>query len=388
MNQPLANIEPQPNLYQPPLAFDPHYADYQQLPSHPVNPPVAAGFNTYAKGEIVTPDVQYDFQQYSMTPTGPQPIFFPTPMPQAIPDYTQFNMYPQTPGVPLQHQGTISPSQLSSTLKPNPFTGSFMESRASTSSASSTDDWNRTGLDDFNPLQQALITEIRPTPPIAPVMPMPLPVSTDPKDTAAVIREYLLSPNRLAHGERKIVIMTPKVGQKSYGTEKRFMCPHPQVALYGTAWWTLSGDGCPVSPIHPPRVNVSFSGEAAMKDAPISWTTVDGRNLDEGIKSKAVHLSDRPFAGNIAGKSLHISDADGKRKEVRAMVTVRGPLRHHAGANGWGRAKGTQLDMETGEVLGTFESKDIKVISKPSKKKSNTKSGECEYLYHRVGILG
>jgi hypothetical protein len=41
--------------------------------------------------------------------------------------------------------------------------------------------------------------------------------------TAFHIQSYLSSPNRIAVGERKLVIHTPRVGQKSYGTEKRYV---------------------------------------------------------------------------------------------------------------------------------------------------------------------
>lgn len=35
------------------------------------------------------------------------------------------------------------------------------------------------------------------------------------------LEKYLRTPSRYALGERKVVIHTPRVGQRSYGTEKR-----------------------------------------------------------------------------------------------------------------------------------------------------------------------
>jgi recombining binding protein (suppressor of hairless) len=35
------------------------------------------------------------------------------------------------------------------------------------------------------------------------------------------IDQYVRTPNRLAFGERTVIVMSSKVAQKSYGTEKR-----------------------------------------------------------------------------------------------------------------------------------------------------------------------
>ncbi|WVQ82977.1 hypothetical protein IAT38_005115 [Cryptococcus sp. DSM 104549] len=202
------------------------------------------------------------------------------------------------------------------------------------------------------------------------------PVNPNPSEMDLMVRQYVQAPNRLALGERKIVVMSPKVGQKSYGTEKRFLCPHPQAALIGSAWWTQSLDSCPVSPLHPPKVNISLTGETPVKDASVSWTNLEGKSLDVKINTEVITAGDTPFIGNVAGKNLHISDNDAKRREVKALVTVKGAPFYFAGPNGWGIAKGTLEDITNDEVLGVFESKEIKIISKPSKKKSSAKSGE------------
>lgn len=203
----------------------------------------------------------------------------------------------------------------------------------------------------------------------------PAPVSSDTNSndaTQAALVGYLTSPNRFEYGERRLVISTPKVGQKSYGNEKRFLCPHPQATLYGAAWWTTQGEGCPATPIVPPRINISLSGEEAVKDANTTWTNLAGKNLDEKISQETILKRDQPFVGNVAGRNLHISDTEGKRSAFTAQVRIRAPsARREMAPKAWGAA-----DLEPREIIGTFESKEIKVISKPSKKKTNTKSSE------------
>ena len=413
--------------YRPSLALDtrgPSFQHHQlQLPSAQSSAPpsgVTTEVNSINDGErIITPGMHFGFPQYSTystpnttypfgdTPTSDAPRSFDFPQPyQSNPPIYQMSQ--------PQHQGTISPSQLGQNiLKPHQsFSDLMRESRGSTSSASSTEgghDWTQNPLEDWHrPIQRALVSEASSRQAsISRTSPINHSNMSDPNrrmsvtdvqwqvpplnganvtnasyQTAtigsidATMRQYISSSNRLALGERKIVVMSPKVGQKSYGTEKRFLCPHPQATLIGSSWWTKSRDDCPVSPIQPPRINISLAGEQPVKDAAVNWVTIDGRNLDEKINTQAIKSDDNPFIGNVAGKNLHISDNDGKRREVKALVTVKAPFMHHAGPNCWGQNRGTMKDISTDEVVGTFESKEIKVISKPSKKKSNSKSGE------------
>jgi len=304
-------------------------------------------------------------------------------------------------------QGTISPSQLShEQLKPTrTFSDLMMDSRASSSSASSdgTQDFTSV-LEDWKPVSRALaplrtspqatvpeparraaeVTWAMPAAPIAQApnqsiaVPGNAPSVPNPEALSNALHNYVHSPNRLKFGERKITVMSPKVGQKSYGTEKRFLCPHPQAVLVGGSWWQQSQDGCPKKTRLPPRINISLEGENPVKDAVVSWTTVDGKNLDEKINTETLKDDEEPFIGNVAGRNLHISDVDAKRRESRARVVVRAPHAMHAGQHGWGQAKGTMADTSNDEIIGQFDSKDIKIISKPSKKKATAKSSERE----------
>ncbi|KAK8858563.1 hypothetical protein IAR55_002792 [Kwoniella newhampshirensis] len=403
--------------YRPALALDTTGSGYlppQAPTTYPYNPTpgLLPDMGSNNDNDVMTPQFAYQYNNYQTYPQYvagdythandkyPPPPLFNSYQPVAA---ESSNNYYQ----PSQQQGTISPSQLGQdqTLKPTKsFSDLLMGSRESSSSSSSTegahDNWNGNVLDDWaRPLSRALLNDQLSRPSSAIDFAPPAPKSTtnstltsngtyvnpaptfsttapSPEAIDSAMKEYVNSYNRLAYGERKIVVMSPKVGQKSYGTEKRFLCPHPQASLIGGAWWQKSPDGCIVSPVQPPRVNISLTGEQPVKDAMVSWTNVAGQCLDDKINTKAMTSGDDPFLGNVAGKNLHISDNDGKRREVKALVTVKSPAKHHAGPQGWGMAKNMMKEVATDEVVGVFESKEIKVISKPSKKKSSAKSGE------------
>ncbi|WWD04877.1 hypothetical protein V865_002948 [Kwoniella europaea PYCC6329] len=381
------------------------------------NPPSGFPTDSTSDGEIITPGLPNQFPNgYNNFPSNTNMTdFYPTNGKSAV-SFQDLQYFPSQPTYQSaqqiyqpQSQGTISPSQLGNTqnLKPTKsFSDLLMGSRASSSSSSSAEgqyDWSGNVLDEWTrPLGKALNHDPQSSsaidysdlagPSRNPLSSLPsVQVSPAPPPGALddAMRQYVHAPNRLAFGERKLIVMSPKVGQKSYGTEKRFLCPHPQATLIGGSWWNKAQDGCPVSPLVAPRINISLTGEQPVKDAAVSWTAVNGNNLDEKINTQALNTEDQPFVGNVAGKNLHISDNDGKRREVKALVTIKAPLKVFAGPNGWGISKNTLKDISDERTLGIFESKEIKVISKPSKKKSSAKAGESDHgstiaLFNRV----
>ncbi|KIO25904.1 hypothetical protein M407DRAFT_243913 [Tulasnella calospora MUT 4182] len=206
-----------------------------------------------------------------------------------------------------------------------------------------------------------------------------VPFSTNPhqgdgNDLQSFIRPYLEryinSSNRAAAGECSVIVMSSKVAQKSYGTEKRFLCPPPTAVMIGNHWWheTRRGD------LIPPKSVISISGEPSPLESLTEWSTPLGKNFDV---SDPPAPSTTTYMGRCIGKQLFITDYDDRKKKVEALVRVVQPADEQEG--------------EPERLLGVFPSKPIKVISKPSKKRQSAKNlelcinhGSTVSLFHRL----
>ncbi|KAG0039600.1 hypothetical protein BGZ82_007458 [Podila clonocystis] len=183
------------------------------------------------------------------------------------------------------------------------------------------------------------------------------------KAMRTIIKSFLSSKTPTAGGEKSVLILTSKVAQKSYGTEKRFLCPPPTTMLLGGNWWsapeigrlsptsTTSSSDDNLGPV-PPKMVVSICGEAGSQLGTIDWTATK----EDGVAPIV--------SGKCVSKQLYINDADEKRKKVEVLVKF----------------------MMAGDLeLGTFASKPIKVISKPSKKRQSIKNMEL-CIHHGTTI--
>ncbi|KAI8074224.1 beta-trefoil DNA-binding domain-containing protein [Gilbertella persicaria] len=156
-------------------------------------------------------------------------------------------------------------------------------------------------------------------------------------------------------GERTVMVLTSRVAQKSYGTEKRFLCPPPTTILKGANWWTNGADKPSSSSLteptksnffqsqsvvlSPPKLTIHISGETINQTGVIEWQTSSGTIVDTAVASNGANMF-----GRCVSKQLYINDA-----------------------------------------LGTFPSKGIKVISKPSKKRQSIKNMEL-CIHHGTTI--
>ncbi|CAM0138417.1 hypothetical protein VKS41_002968 [Umbelopsis sp. WA50703] len=167
------------------------------------------------------------------------------------------------------------------------------------------------------------------------------------------VAKYMNMRSPASSGERTVMILTSKVAQKSYGTEKRFLCPPPTTLLLGSSWWTPNHDfehsaaGSNQS-LSAPKMTISISGEPTSQQGVLEWHT---QSSDTSAGTDNVSN----VSGKCVSKHLFINDADDKRKRVECLVNIQ---------------------LANGRDLGTVASNSIKVISKPSKKRQSVKNVE------------
>ncbi|RUO96043.1 hypothetical protein BC936DRAFT_142717 [Jimgerdemannia flammicorona] len=113
--------------------------------------------------------------------------------------------------------------------------------------------------------------------------------------------------------------------------------------------------------LSPPKLTIYISGESSNQPGSLEWCTPSGSILDH---SSITTNSEPVISGKCVSKHLYINDADEKRKRVEVLV---------------------KIQLANGINLGTFASKGIKVISKPSKKRQSVKNMEL-CIHHGTTI--
>uniref|UniRef100_H3CI19 Recombination signal binding protein for immunoglobulin kappa J region like n=1 Tax=Tetraodon nigroviridis TaxID=99883 RepID=H3CI19_TETNG len=136
--------------------------------------------------------------------------------------------------------------------------------------------------------------------------------------------------------DQSVTILHAKVAQKSYGNEKRFFCPPPCVYISGHGWTAM---------------------EEPLQVDSCSQSQADAFKLvfDQQSNSK-VRQSQLGFQMFACAKSLFISDQD-KRKHFCLLL---------------------RLFLGHRQEVGLFQSRLIKVISKPSQKRQSMRNADRE----------
>ncbi|KAJ8778182.1 hypothetical protein J1605_013898 [Eschrichtius robustus] len=170
----------------------------------------------------------------------------------------------------------------------------------------------------------------------------PVPTPRSSPEPAAVLREGVRQCLQ-QQCEQTVRILHAKVAQKSYGNEKRFFCPPPCVYLAGPGWR--------VKPVQGQAHQAGETGPVVC-----GYMGLDGAS-GSAAETQKLNFEEQPDCREFGcAKTLYISDAD-KRKHFRLVL---------------------RLVLRGGRELGTFHSRLIKVISKPSQKKQSLKNTDRE----------
>ncbi|CAF1037261.1 unnamed protein product [Didymodactylos carnosus] len=158
-----------------------------------------------------------------------------------------------------------------------------------------------------------------------------------------VMTTYLRNPRH-----RTVTILHAKVAQKSYGNEKRFFCPPPCVYLSGEEWDDL------LDTSDMDTNNEQLCAYIGIGEPLLCMNNSSSSSSNQQSTSQDMQMLQFEGKKYCAAKTLFISDSD-KRKHFNLNVKL--------------------FTTNSGEI-GTFDSKKIKVISKPSKKKQSVKNSE------------
>ncbi|KAM6947122.1 recombining binding protein suppressor of hairless-like protein [Lycodopsis pacificus] len=166
--------------------------------------------------------------------------------------------------------------------------------------------------------------------------------------------EATREPGREAHADQSVTILHARVAQKSYGNEKRFFCPPPCVYISGDGWRVMQD-----------RLKAAGRGGDSVSLL-CGYMCLDSsaQSLADSFKLAFDEQPDsRMFA---SAKSLFISDQD-KRKHFCLLL---------------------RLFMGNRQEVGSFQSRMIKVISKPSQKRQSMKNADlCISSCSRVALF-
>ncbi|KAM6927972.1 recombining binding protein suppressor of hairless-like protein [Xenentodon cancila] len=164
----------------------------------------------------------------------------------------------------------------------------------------------------------------------------------------------VLGPTIEAHADQSIMILHAKVAQKSYGNEKRFFCPPPCVYISGHGWRVMQD-----------HLKAAGYGDSVYRV--YGFMCLDSSSQSQADAFKLV-FNEEPNSKQMfaCAKSLFISDQD-KRKHFCLL------LRLFLGNRG---------------EVGSFQSRMIKVISKPSQKRQSLKNADlCISSCSRVALF-
>uniref|UniRef100_A0A7E5A1Z2 Calx-beta domain-containing protein n=1 Tax=Panagrellus redivivus TaxID=6233 RepID=A0A7E5A1Z2_PANRE len=163
-------------------------------------------------------------------------------------------------------------------------------------------------------------------------------------------------------------IFHPKLVQRSYGKEKRFFNPPTLIYIHGNGWHRNDARVREIlSRYHVSMQSPNYiPNSPTLPNLPVRWQASVG--IGDGTSQMQLPVDARNF---VVARSLFISNAD-KRKQFRITVdftSFNGPS-----------------TLYPVQPLGTFNSSEIRVVSKPPKKQS-TRSAESAMVCLKSGMI-
>lgn len=194
-----------------------------------------------------------------------------------------------------------------------------------------------------------------------------------------IVDDYLsLSPSEYQKQRYSITIYTGKVAQKSYGTEKRYLCPPPYVRLLGSKWFENCSDNTR-------NTDPIFSG-TNQKDGSYG-TNMFGMNSLMDIYVTSL-LLDVEESFSISSMDCYCSDGSAFRPGCSKTTPIWGKtnLRAMYIPDRKEKIRSTclkvQLHKKNKEFnFAQFQSSPICIISKASQKKTSSKNNDM-LIYH------
>ncbi|XP_068598210.1 recombining binding protein suppressor of hairless-like protein [Brachionichthys hirsutus] len=160
-------------------------------------------------------------------------------------------------------------------------------------------------------------------------------------------------PGGEVHADQSVTILHAKVAQKSYGNEKRFFCPPPCVYINGQGWKVMQD-----------HLQEAGYGDSVYRVC--GYMSLDSPSPAQTDTFKLT-FDQQPNSRMFAcAKSLFISNQD-KRKHFCLLL---------------------RLLLGNKQEVGSFQSRMIKVISKPSQKRQSMKNADlCISSCSRVALF-
>eukprot|EP00730_Choanoeca_flexa_P018665 TRINITY_DN9087_c0_g1_i5.p1 TRINITY_DN9087_c0_g1~~TRINITY_DN9087_c0_g1_i5.p1 ORF type:complete len:669 (+),score=194.09 TRINITY_DN9087_c0_g1_i5:160-2166(+) len=157
----------------------------------------------------------------------------------------------------------------------------------------------------------------------------PVPTA-DGQNLEARVKQYIAThPDQ--RGDMRLILLHPRVVQKSYGSEKRFFCPPPAIILRGAGWFN-----------NPTLGDITLYVNMHM-------------DPEKGEHTKIALTPSGADESTGVARTLYIQDSDKRKSFCLHLKTF-------------------FIKDKEGRDVGTFASKPLRVISKPSKKKQSVKT--------------